>query len=89
MPEALQFSQEPESSQEPVHPFTPRELAILRRLTGARNKEIARDLGVAEATIKVQLKTLFRKLGVQNRTQAALWAWDHGIRLLPSTSEGD
>jgi DNA-binding NarL/FixJ family response regulator len=68
------------SAQEPVRPLSPRELAILRRLpTGATNKEIARDLGVAETTVHSHLKTLFRKLGVQNRAQAALWALTHRI----------
>jgi two-component system nitrate/nitrite response regulator NarL len=73
--------EEPPSAQEPVHPLSPRELAILRRLTtGATSKNIARDLGVAEATIKVQVKILFRKISVRNRTEAALWASHHGIR---------
>jgi two-component system nitrate/nitrite response regulator NarL len=52
-----------------------REWAILRQLTlGASNKRIARDLGVAEATIKVHIRSLLRKVRVKNRTQAAMWA---------------
>jgi two-component system nitrate/nitrite response regulator NarL len=77
----VNMPEEPPSAQEPVRPLSPRELAILRRLTtGATNKEIARDLGIAETTVYAHLKNLFLKLGVQNRTEAALWASHHGIR---------
>jgi DNA-binding NarL/FixJ family response regulator len=41
------------------------------------NKEIARQMGILEATVKVQLKAIFRALGVCNRTQAALAANRH------------
>ena len=41
---------------------------------GMSNKLIARHLDVAEATVKVHLRSLLRKLKVQNRTQAAIWA---------------
>jgi two-component system nitrate/nitrite response regulator NarL len=55
-----------------------REEAILRLLTeGAPNKVIARKLGVAEATVKVHVKAILRKLRAQNRTQAAMWATTH------------
>ncbi|MGF9763006.1 response regulator transcription factor [Microvirga sp. 0TCS3.31] len=52
-----------------------REAQILSYLTeGASNKHIARDLGVAEATVKVHLKSILRKVKAANRTQAAMWA---------------
>jgi two-component system nitrate/nitrite response regulator NarL len=52
-----------------------REAQILRCLMqGSSNKLIARDLGVAEATVKVHIKTILRKVKVANRTQAAMWA---------------
>ncbi len=52
-----------------------REAQILRCLMqGSSNKIIARDLGVAEATVKVHIKTILRKVKVANRTQAAMWA---------------
>jgi two-component system, NarL family, nitrate/nitrite response regulator NarL len=52
-----------------------RELMVLKQLTqGASNKHIARDLNIAEATVKVHIKNLLRKIGVTNRTQAAMWA---------------
>lgn len=41
---------------------------------GRPNKQIARELGIAEGTVKAQLRQIFRKLGVKNRTQAALFA---------------
>ena len=55
--------------------LTQRESEILGCLTeGAPNKMIARQLGITEATVKIHVKSLIRKIGVQNRTQAALWA---------------
>jgi two-component system nitrate/nitrite response regulator NarL len=52
-----------------------REAQILHCLTrGASNKNIARELGLAEATVKVHLKAILRKAKVANRTQAAMWA---------------
>jgi two-component system nitrate/nitrite response regulator NarL len=58
--------------------LSPREVQILRYLTqGASNKLIARELGLAEATVKVHLKAILRKLRAANRTQAAMWARQH------------
>jgi DNA-binding NarL/FixJ family response regulator len=55
-----------------------KELMILARLMeGAPNKLIARDLNIAESTVKVHVKSLLRKIRVSNRTQAAIWATDH------------
>jgi two-component system, NarL family, nitrate/nitrite response regulator NarL len=55
-----------------------REAQILHCLTqGASNKHIARELGVAEATVKVHLKAVLRKVKAANRTQAAMWAQQH------------
>jgi two-component system nitrate/nitrite response regulator NarL len=52
-----------------------RETQILRLLTtGASNKLIARELGLAEATVKVHIKAILRKARAENRTQAAMWA---------------
>lgn len=60
--------------------LTPRELDILRCLTdGASNKLIARDLGITESTVKIHMKSLIRKIGAQNRTQAALWGIESGF----------
>jgi two-component system nitrate/nitrite response regulator NarL len=55
-----------------------REREILRLLTeGDANKMIARKLNVSEATVKVHIKAILRKIGAQNRTQAAMWAITH------------
>lgn len=60
--------------------LTKRELEVLKGLTeGKSNKEIARDLDLTEPTIKLHMKTLFRKLEVNNRTQAAIVARDAGL----------
>lgn len=57
-----------------------REMQTLRRLCeGKSNKEIARDLDLQEVTIKLHVKNILSKLGVKNRTQAALRARDEGI----------
>jgi two-component system nitrate/nitrite response regulator NarL len=46
-------------------------------MDGEPNKVIARKLHVAEATVKVHIKAILRKIGVANRTQAAMWAKGH------------
>jgi DNA-binding NarL/FixJ family response regulator len=49
-----------------------RQLEVLRSLAGGRsNKEIARELGIAEGTVKIHVNALFRALGVHNRVGAA------------------
>jgi two-component system, NarL family, nitrate/nitrite response regulator NarL len=61
--------------------LTDRETAILTCLTeGQSNKRIARRFGVAEATVKVHIKAILRKIRAKNRTQAAIWAVDHALR---------
>lgn len=55
--------------------LTDRELQILGCLArGASNKQIARELGITDTTVKVHLRMIFKKLGVSNRTQAAFFA---------------
>ncbi|WP_168797703.1 response regulator transcription factor [Aliishimia ponticola] len=52
-----------------------REETVLERILGGQsNKEIARDLGISDSTVKVHMRSIFRKIGVRNRTQAAMWA---------------
>ena len=60
----------------PEHvPLSPREHQILQCLVaGHPNKVIARELDIAEATVKVHIKGLLRKVKASNRTQAAIWA---------------
>jgi DNA-binding NarL/FixJ family response regulator len=58
----------------------PRERRVLSYLCeGAPNKEIGRELGVAETIIKMDVKTICRKLGVRNRTQAVIESQKRGL----------
>lgn len=60
--------------------LTERELQVLKGLTeGKANKEIARDLEIQEPTVKLHVKTLYRKIGAANRTQAAMIAREAGL----------
>jgi DNA-binding NarL/FixJ family response regulator len=60
--------------------LTEREVDVLRLLAeGYANKEIARDLGIGEKTVKTHVSNILAKLGVQSRTQAALYAVHIGL----------
>jgi len=62
-----------------------REEQILRCLVaGLPNKLIARELGIAETTVKVHVKSVLRKVRAANRTQAAMWAVTRRAGLLKS-----
>jgi two-component system nitrate/nitrite response regulator NarL len=68
----------PETHESPIRTLSSRESEILQCLMqGAPNKVIARKLDVAEATVKVHIKAILRKIRVANRTQAAMWAVNH------------
>ncbi|MEW8959066.1 Transcriptional regulatory protein DegU [Moorella humiferrea] len=61
-------------------PLTPREREILIQVSlGKSNREIARDLYISEKTVKNHLTNIFHKIGVSDRTQAALYALKHGL----------
>jgi two-component system nitrate/nitrite response regulator NarL len=61
-------------------PLSSREIAILERIVrGDSNKHVARFFNIAEPTVKAHVKAILRKLGASNRTQAAIWAVNHGI----------
>jgi two-component system nitrate/nitrite response regulator NarL len=65
-----------------------RELEILRHLSSGRaNKVIANDLDITEATVKVHVKGILRKIGATNRTQAAIWAIQNGLRPIYNTDK--
>ncbi len=67
--------------------LSPRERLILRCLTeGDSNKSIARKNDIAEATVKVHIKAILRKISVRNRTQAAIWGMNNGCQ--PRTTIG-
>jgi len=60
--------------------LTPRELDVLKRLCrGLANKEIARELDLQEVTVKLHVKTLYRKIDAKNRTHAAMIAKEAGL----------
>ncbi len=60
--------------------LTPRETDTLRLVAkGMANKEIAAQLGVSEVTIKTHVSSVLSKLGLQSRTQAALFALKEGL----------
>jgi len=60
--------------------MTAREREVLGLVgAGLPNKVIARRLEISEATVKAHLTRVFRQIGVADRTQAALWAREHGL----------
>ncbi|WP_195904213.1 LuxR C-terminal-related transcriptional regulator [Microvirga lotononidis] len=74
----LPVSSMSEGHDSPIRTLSSREAEILQCLMqGAPNKVIARKLDVAEATVKVHIKAILRKIRVANRTQAAMWAVNH------------
>jgi two-component system nitrate/nitrite response regulator NarL len=65
---------------QPADVLSPREREILQWLAkGGSNKEIARDLELAESTVKIHVQHILRKLGLNSRVQAAVWAIENGI----------
>ncbi|OWS72158.1 DNA-binding response regulator [Polynucleobacter aenigmaticus] len=62
--------------------LSPRELDAVRLIaTGASNKEIARQLGIAETTVKIHVQHILRKLNLSSRVQVAVFASAEGIGL--------
>ena len=69
-----------ESREDPLGSLTPREREVLTLLSeGLSNRDIAQRLGLSEKTVKSHLGSVFDKLDVRDRTQAALLAREHGI----------
>lgn len=65
---------------EPLAGLTAREREVLALVAaGLANKQVARRLGISERTVKAHLTSVFSRLGVEDRTQAALWAQRHGL----------
>lgn len=84
VPPAIAISAESEykKPQHDKHHFTPRQLETLAFLAqGYSNKEIARDLSLSEATVKMHVTAIFKILGVSNRTQAVLAVEKSGLTL--------
>jgi DNA-binding NarL/FixJ family response regulator len=71
----------------PPDALTERENDVLKLLAqGKANKEIARDLFIGEKTVKTHVSNILLKLGVQSRTQAALYAAQNGLAELSTSS---
>jgi DNA-binding NarL/FixJ family response regulator len=63
-----------------VEELTPREREVLRFLaTGASNREIAVQLFISEGTVKNHISNILGRLGLRDRTQAAIYAKEHGL----------
>ena len=80
LPAGFMSGADPENDHHLAKKLTQREMQVLKGLTeGKSNKEIARDLDLSEPTIKLHIKTLYRKVGANNRTQSALTAKEAGL----------
>lgn len=65
--------------------LSPAEGEIIGRVVrGESNKQIANALGLTESTVKGRIKVLLQKINATNRTQAAIWALNHGLAQLPT-----
>ncbi|MEA2483463.1 MAG: hypothetical protein QOC55_1410, partial [Thermoleophilaceae bacterium] len=77
-PQAAQALVAARAEQQSVPELTPREREVLALLAdGLPNKLIARRLEISEKTVKAHLTNIFHRIGVTDRTQAALWAQRH------------
>ena len=77
-PRAAQALVAARAEQQAVPELTPREREVLALLAdGLPNKLIARRLDISEKTVKAHLTNIFQRIGVTDRTQAALWAQRH------------
>ncbi|MFC1936681.1 response regulator transcription factor, partial [Chloroflexota bacterium] len=60
--------------------LTPREMEVLQLIAqGLSNKELAKDLIISEKTVKTHLSSIYRKLNLSDRTQAAIYALKHDL----------
>ena len=76
----LQVGQPPGHPAAAASSLTPRELEVLTLLTrGLSNKEIGAALAITETTVKTHVSSILSKLGLQDRTQAAVYALKHGL----------
>jgi DNA-binding NarL/FixJ family response regulator len=77
-PQKAQAAQAPAGS--PLSPLSSREIEVLRLVAqGASNKEIAEQLVISEGTVKNHISSILNGLGLRDRTQAAIYAREHGL----------
>lgn len=70
---------------DPPNALSDREREVLAMVAeGLPNKLIAQHLGISEKTVKAHLTSVYRQIGVTDRTQAALWAQRHGVSRIES-----
>ena len=83
---ARESSPEDAETQKLLKDLSERELDVLKALTtGLSNREIAETLFVSSETVKSHVSAIIGKLGVRDRTQAAILAIRHGGELIPSS----
>jgi DNA-binding NarL/FixJ family response regulator len=71
------FTRAASTAREPAEPLTGRELEVVRAVArGLTNAEICEHLVISLSTVKTHLNGVQRKLGVRNRTEIAIWAWE-------------
>ena len=71
---------QPKPAAEPHEELTDREMEVLRLIAkGKSNQELADDLFIGVKTVKFHVTNVLAKLGVEDRTQAAIYAFKHGL----------
>ncbi len=69
------FTRKAEPKKPRIENLSSRESDVLLLVAeGRSNKDVANELGLSETTVKMHLRSIYSKIGVDNRTQAALWA---------------
>jgi DNA-binding NarL/FixJ family response regulator len=88
-PKAAQALLTERADRRPAQELSEREREVLLLVAdGYANKQIARRLGISDKTVKAHLTNVFQRIGVGDRTQAALWAERHGLTRQPSPPAG-
>ena len=74
---------------DPLHPLSPREREVLQLIArGHSNRQIARELGIGEQTVKTHVRSILTKLNLQDRVQIAIFALRHQVDSEKPTASG-